>query len=210
MTGYQNPRIGVVLLGGSVLLWMGWLLTLDTVSHRLSVFHPLTRYQLYGTLVLLIALATFWLSKLADKTDVHTPQATPSTAAPVPVLTPTTSVPSSAGREFVVGLSAADIIGLYRNKTDYQGRIAVTGYKGKWLAVSGTIGEVAKSGDQVLVYLKLTKNNLDSSVGMYFGPQYESVLSQLRKGQTFDGIGRIQDVTRSSMVLEDCELKASR
>jgi hypothetical protein len=135
-----------------------------------------------------------------------------------PVIDPTPSPepePVPEERRFV-GVTPFYLVSLFVNLTDQQAKPLIRPYIGKWLKVSGQLGDVLSNRETIS---QVTFNDAGPfsdpykqpyrpyTVYMYFDRAgWDSSLEVLPVGSDIAVIGRITRIDRHSVHLEDCEL----
>lgn len=92
----------------------------------------------------------------------------------------------------------------FEDKTDIQARESVSRYIGRWLFVDEEITDVRATtfGDSVTVFARED----DPHIHLRFEREWKIGLTQLQKGTRIVAAGRIADVERWYIRLEDCEI----
>jgi hypothetical protein len=98
------------------------------------------------------------------------------------------------------------LIGLLQGRTDIQAQKLVSLYLGKWMKVSGRLGNILSStGTRFQVTFEFSGKLTD--LYMWFGEQWADRLSIITPGQNLVVIGKITEIGPSSYVsLDECEL----
>lgn len=99
------------------------------------------------------------------------------------------------------------LTGFFENRTDIQAQRTVEPFIGKWMTVSGPLGNV--SAFKTISQVTFAPETFDSTtVYMYFKDRetVETRLYGLKSGDQLTVRGRIDKVTSHSVDLEDCEL----
>ncbi len=106
------------------------------------------------------------------------------------------------GRVFV-DVTHEYLIGLFKDKLGIQANKLIAPYIGKWMSVSGKLGDVL--GDQLL-QVTFASVKVNEYLYMYFDKSWRDRLAVLQPGQIIHVIGRIDTVDTVSVALRDCEL----
>ena len=104
----------------------------------------------------------------------------------------------------------SELVDVYKGRTVAQGEALAVIYQGKWLTVSGEVGDVTiHKGDRFffpptasVTFAQLAK----PTVFMNFGRVWITRLSMLRTGERITVLGQIDNVERFSVWLKKCEL----
>lgn len=106
-------------------------------------------------------------------------------------------------------ISPDDLTRFYANPefTQFQSDALLAPYLGKWLVVSGTVGDISASKrEEPTVYLNL-KNSRTRFVALNFrGSEQASAVFLLSKGNRIKAIGAITAATTDFIILDHCEL----
>jgi hypothetical protein len=135
------------------------------------------------------------------------PQVTARPAVTVPDPPIPTTPPKKAGREYVdAHVTPEFLVGVYDGNTRLRAETLVSEQVGKWMHVSGPLGEVHPSGrtDALVVFETRRK----PTVYMWFSGEWLDQLALLPKNQNVNVIGQLKKVTgyNATVELENCEL----
>jgi hypothetical protein len=124
--------------------------------------------------------------------------------------------PQDQARVFVPpNVTPEYLVGLFDDRTDVQAKTLVDPYIGKWMTVSGPLGNVGTRNDyfaQVTfqnkgMFEEGTRFEIHGVVFMYFrDPRSDERLAMLRPGTEITVVGRLERVTGIDVHLDDCEL----
>jgi len=159
-----------------------------------------TAFLLVGILLLWPATRLPWPLASASPTPPPPPPQAPPPARPASVI-PTTKPPGVRTKQdrVIVDVEPAYLLNLYKDHTSLQGQKLAEPYIGKWMQVSGPIGDV---GNGILTFANIEVTN---GVYMMFDKHAPS-LAVLRKGQIITVLGRIDEIKRFDVTLVDCEI----
>jgi hypothetical protein len=122
--------------------------------------------------------------------------------------------PRPEERSFV-DITPAELVGLFADHTSQQGAKLIEPYLGKWLRVTGPLGDVLSNrGFRSQVTFEkgsvFDEGYEPVTVYMYFERErWDDRLAVLRPGSSITVAGRIREVDRVHVHLEDCELVES-
>lgn len=123
---------------------------------------------------------------------------------PGPTDEPTTRThPHSDKDRVFVDVTHEYLIGLFKDKLGIQANKLIAPYIGKWMIVSGKLGDVLGS-DSLQVSFDPMKVN--EYLWMYFDSKWQDRLSVLTPGHEIRVVGRITSVDPISVTLRECEL----
>jgi hypothetical protein len=120
----------------------------------------------------------------------------------------TTRTPTADGRIFV-DVTPAYLGGLFEGHTDIQAQKLIQPFVGKWMEISGKLGEVSEGHGFLQVTLQSAYplvTILAVRVYMHFHVKWTDRLSVLRQGDALTIVGQIDRVDKLSVVLRACEL----
>jgi hypothetical protein len=111
----------------------------------------------------------------------------------------------------IIDATPAYLVGFFKGHTHIQAEKLTEAYRGKWLKVSGPLGDVmGNTSERAQVTFA---RNAPIFVGRYFQvfmyfdrSQWDDRLSVLRPGTKITVIGRIREINRIEVHLENCEL----
>jgi hypothetical protein len=109
-------------------------------------------------------------------------------------------------------LTVTELIAVFKDRTDVQGDKLAKAYIGKWINVSGVLGNVSKYMTFVpfvghaYVTFEHVAETLGRNVFMNFNRKWIPLLTVLRPGESITVFGRIRKITRHDVWLERCEL----
>lgn len=139
---------------------------------------------------------------------------TPARAAPAPSAMSTSPVPARA----ITPASAPkprvkfegtpeDLTGMFKGVTAIQGRKLVEQQFGKWMAVSGPIGNVLSSQEDRAFVTFQDRSLFNNNVvyALFRGKEWVDRLSLLHQGDPIALTGRIETVDSQGITLQDCE-----
>jgi len=126
------------------------------------------------------------------------------TAPPLPAPTAPSHKP---GRDYVSAeITPEYLVGLYDGNTRLRADTLVSDQVGKWMRVSGALGEVQPSGktDALVVFASRTK----PTIYMWFSSEWLARLALLSKNQNINVEGQLKTVQsyNATVILENCEL----
>ena len=111
-----------------------------------------------------------------------------------------------------VNVTPEHLIGFFNEQhTSIQAAKLAEAYIGKWLTVSGPIGDVLGASDlhRMVVFANRTISSYNT-VNMFFRDKEQfSQLSTLRRGDNITVIGKITEVNAIQVSLDECELVGS-
>lgn len=138
------------------------------------------------------------------------PKPTRQVARPAEVQPPMETTPSPpaagplvAGR-MIVTVQPQYLADFFKQHLDVQAKKLVEAYIGKWIRVSGPLGNVYSNQ---VTFKSATYG--DTTVFMYPAEGFIEQCSVLVRGQHIEVMGRIKDVNRIELHLEECELVTS-
>ncbi len=109
-------------------------------------------------------------------------------------------------------VTPAYLIGLFQGLTDIQAQDVDAVYVGKWMTVTGALGNV-HTGRETIAQVTFQKGSIFDpgheyfDIYMYFKrPKWDERLSVLPRGAQVTVRGRLRDVNRVEVHLEECEL----
>jgi hypothetical protein len=134
--------------------------------------------------------------------------AAPSAAPPFPSAAPATPEKAKAPKQ-MAKVSPRELVRLKSGAaTEIQGDTLIAQYVGQWREASVVVGEVIKQNEYVVSVSG--KDSDQTSVTLFFKPDdWADRLSALMPGDSIMALGRIHVVTRSMVLLDDCELVES-
>jgi hypothetical protein len=103
-----------------------------------------------------------------------------------------------------IDISPEYLIGLYDGRTSIQADALAAMYIGKWMSVTSDVSNVYKTGSGVHRVLAYAGNRI---ISFDFGKNQQ--VAYLVSGSTFTAIGEIEGISRLSVDLIKCELKAA-
>jgi hypothetical protein len=116
----------------------------------------------------------------------------------------------------IVNVAPAYLVDFFKEHTDIQANRLLEPYIGKWMRVSGPLGNVmSSSGVRVQVTFQhkpLFERESEGmadwlTIYMYFPEATKDRLALLPRGTPITVLGRIRDAGAASIELEDCELE---
>jgi hypothetical protein len=148
---------------------------------------------------------------VAKPTDISLPEESASVepqvqaTAPLPV-----NQPLSTSRQRVfVGLTPQDLIKPFGTYISAQAEKLTRAYIGKWLTVTGRIGDVHRHTRVWQVTMSFEDDvHRVLVVSLSFGNEWGDRLSVLTRDATITANGQIENVTSSMICLRNCELVA--
>ena len=175
----------------------------DMVVQPISSF-PVSVWIFFGGLVL-AAVLHFSAAIIQHRTPRS--QLVPASTSGFDLSAVTVPDAQREGRTFLdPDITAAFLGNFFSTNTHIQAKKMVEVYKGKWMTISGSIGNIREVGDsRVSVSLEHTVFT-DPLIMMFFDKQWLDRLSVLRTGNHINAIGIINDIDGSSLLLENCEL----
>jgi hypothetical protein len=144
-------------------------------------------------------------------TIAPSPAPIPSVASPEPSIPkPTIKAPEKPPKEFVdVHVTPEFLVGLYEGQTMLGAETRASNYKGKWMSVSGplfeTVGGYPLLEDRTPVVASLSLQQ-GPSIIMVFHGEWIDRLAVIPKNQNIFVHGQIEEIGRSKIVLNPCEL----
>jgi hypothetical protein len=129
---------------------------------------------------------------------------------PAPILPPPpvpTTPPKKPGRDYVnAEITPEYLVGLYDGNTKLRAETLVSEQVGKWMRVSGPLGEIHASGktDALVVF----SSRKEPTIYMWFTGEWIARLALLPKNQNINVEGQLKKVTgyNTTVELENCEL----
>jgi hypothetical protein len=137
------------------------------------------------------------------------PQPLPSSSVSMPPAVHSETESQSEKRE-TVNVTPEYLTGFYREgHTSVQARKLAEAFLGKWMKVSGPLGDVLGNYDnQRMVVFSNRSIYTNDLVNMFFrDKKWFSKLSTLRRGDTITVIGQVTDVNNLEIWLNNCELE---
>jgi hypothetical protein len=126
--------------------------------------------------------------------------------APAVAPPPQISVEEPHGR-VVVSVTPEQLWANFDGRTDVQAQKLLELYVGKWMKISGKIGDVSQIGKILLVNFERGRIPDYYFFHMYFRDQrFIDRLAVMQRGEHVDVLGRIDKVVNVMIDLEDCEL----
>ena len=95
------------------------------------------------------------------------------------------------------------LMGFYEGRTSVQGDQLAQNYIGKWVRVSGEVGNASVKGSSILAVLRLPNIR---HIMLLFEEDWKERVSLLIGGQKITAIGEIQQINDNHVVLEHCEV----
>jgi hypothetical protein len=168
--------------------------------------------------IAIIAFAAFAARTLSNtKVAEKTPDSPPREAAAVHVAAPEPQ-PEAAENQFRVfvgeGITPEYLIGIFQEHTSIQGAKLTAAYLGKWMKVSGSLGNVISSTpDRAQLTFERAEVPLAdrtwfdfTSLYMQFSKPWMDRLAITKRGAKLTVIGQIERIDNVSMQLKNCEL----
>jgi hypothetical protein len=150
-------------------------------------------YGAAGTLLLVAVALTAMIAKRHARQQPASPEAV-----------------SAPPERHIVNVTPAYLVGLFDGHTSIQGSKLAEAFIGKWMRLSGPLGDVrgsSKHHTQVTFESNPpTETGRDFFVFMYFPKTADERLATLPHGTPITVLGRITEVDRVSLELDDCEL----
>jgi hypothetical protein len=196
------------------------------VGSRLRLDQDAMRWGMFGVGMLVVLAAQFWPTRARRASAITPLIAPPSPALDARPVQPgslqegagnsgSVAQPSTEGGQahglstpilrdrIIVNVSPQFLIGFFEQHTTVQAKKLVEAYIGKWMRVSGPLGDVWPN--QVTFEHRLFGSAV---VFMYFSPEWTDRLSVLRRGDHLAVLGQIRNVNSMEVHLENCELAA--
>lgn len=127
---------------------------------------------------------------------------TPAASTPAAAEEPTTPRVIVVGGRTVVNVTPEYLTGLFEGHTVVQGEKLIEAYIGKWMKVSGRVGDIHPNQ---VTFERANPFSRYFVVFMYPSALWLEQLSVLRISDTITVIGRIERVNRIEVHLRDCE-----
>jgi hypothetical protein len=138
-----------------------------------------------------------------------------ATATPPVALSPQPALESDEsepGERIFIDVTPAYLVGLFAGHTDIQAKPLATPFIGKWMKVSGPLGNVL-SNRQTISQVTFQKGSLFDrgyeffTVYMYFDrARWDDRLAVLPPGSGITVVGRLREFDGVGVYLENCEL----
>src|SRR4029077_6811366 len=144
-------------------------------------------------------------SKSSRQTSAEPPTILPKTPPALPLQTLAPRTDERGERIFIgPGVTVRDLTDLFRDRTSIQAQHLAGTYVGKWMKVSGNLGEVMVPGS---TSVQVTFDNTRATdLYMYFGIAWKERLSILKTGDLITVVGKVERISRVEVVLNTCEL----
>jgi len=109
----------------------------------------------------------------------------------------------------IVDVTPEYLMGLFDKHTSIQAEKLVEAFIGKWIRLSGPLGDVMPGGGDSVAVVFTHERFQHRGVMMFFNNRatIENQLRVLRKGDQITVIGQIQRVFSASLELKNCELE---
>jgi hypothetical protein len=113
-----------------------------------------------------------------------------------------------------IDVTPAYLVGQFKGHTDLQAMPLTAPFLGKWMRVSGTLGNVLSNRETISQVTFQTKSPFSPdyeplTVFMYFDRErWDERLAVLPPGSEITVVGRVREVDRVTVHLEDCELES--
>jgi hypothetical protein len=149
---------------------------------------------------------------IADASIGPSPTAIPEPSIPEPSIPrPKIKAPEKPPREFVdVHVTPEFLVGLYEGQTTLGAETRASKYKGKWMPVSGplleTVGGWPLLRERTPVVASFASSQLGPSIIMVFHGEWIDRLAMIPKNENIFVHGQINEIGRSKIVLDPCEL----
>ncbi len=181
-------------------------------------FDAVQRVTLGVAFIALAAFAAHTLSKTraAEKTPGPPPREAAAVHAAAPE--PPPKAAEKQGRVFVgESITPEYLIGIFREHTAIQGATLTAAYLGKWMKVSGSLGNViSTTPDRAQLTFEraevpLTERTWFHYTGFYmmFSRPWIDHLAIAKRGDKLTVIGQIERIDSVSVQLKNCELVGS-
>lgn len=121
-------------------------------------------------------------------------------------VTVTTGAHGERSTRDVVKVTPEYLLGLFRQHTSIQAQRLIQPFLGQRMRVSGVIGDVSATSNFVSLVFG-TDGHLDPRLRMYFDLEWADRLAVLPRGTQLTVVGRIDEVSKGGLELEDCELE---
>jgi hypothetical protein len=131
-------------------------------------------------------------------------------ALSVPAIPITTTIEDTSGR-IIVSVTPQWLMAQFTNRTDVQTQTLLSPYIGKWMRVSGNLGDVKKikifdDKSFAQVTFRDVKYGSDYVFLQFSEPGFIDRLSVMQLGEAITVLGQIQSVNPLFVSLEECEL----
>lgn len=208
--------LGGLSLVGAILLWLGRGVTehmfFGWMVHELNP--SISAIVEFGPPLFLAVLGLFLLYRGSSKTALVQPrQATGGTTSPA--TTPDVRTSKEEERIFVgASITPRYLLGFFEEHTGIQATQMTKPFVGKWMRLSGPLGEVLAPRPEYGAQLTFQKNDPKGEtdwfryvlIFMRFDPPWVDRLSILRRGDQLTVIGQIKTVEPLVLNLDHCEL----
>lgn len=199
---------------GCLVVYLMWPSRHPQVAEKGAAVSPVTSLHpsMWIFLVgLIVAGFLHFGAAVIQRKGIHTlaPIAVPSpNLVPVSVSHPATQVER---RDFVgASITPEYLVCLFKEHTSIQAKKLIEPFTGKWMRVSGNLGEVISS-IPALAQLTFSGRGISSDLaGIYMYFQTEDSIERLRilrRGDSLTIVGKIRDVNAVYVDLETCELE---
>lgn len=115
----------------------------------------------------------------------------------------TSPIPSPPKDKLFVDVDPTYLMAFYENRTSVQGDQLAQNYIGKWIKISGNVGNASAKWGSIIATVRLPGIG---HILLCFDPKWKERVSLLMSGQNVTAIGEIMQVAEDSITLEHCEL----
>jgi hypothetical protein len=184
----RNFTLGLVgaILGATALIWLGYRLSENAKDQTSS---PPLATQSGGV--------------------IRPPVASnPVQSTPTPqIYEPKLKAPEKPSRDMVDShVTPEFLVGLYKSNTTLRAETLISEQIGKWMPVSGPLGEIHGEPTSSSPALVVFASPRDPDVYMWFSSEWFGRLADLKRNQKISVLGKIKKVTRYKLELESCEI----
>ena len=190
--------VGAIIFGAGA-AWYFWPIREGIEAHRPVVDNDKPRPPLDKPPSAAIAEAPIAIPSIPAP-----PIAPPFAAIPEPVL----KAPATPTKE-IIDVTPEFLVGLYEGQTDLGGRTRASKYIGKWMPVHGPLFEFVVGGWPMFGGRAPVVASLASKgpvVTMVFSGESIDRIAMVAANQNISVLGKIKEIERSKIVLEDCDL----
>ena len=157
---------------------------------------------------ILLFLAVFRKEQY-EKVSHQSPAVGPSMAPPSPVPTVQAPAPPTmnlADERIIVDVTPEYLMSFFAEHTSIQAQRLIEPYIGKWMRVSGPLGNVSNTQNFAQVVFEHRPQSFTVIYMLFRQPDRNNRLSVLRRGTQLTVLGQIKEVTQLTLHLDNCEL----
>ena len=102
-----------------------------------------------------------------------------------------------------------ELVGLCEGQTEWEATERAKPHIGKWLQIEGPVGDISapRSSGHIAVTIRLSDDYSRPSLFLWFDEKrWHDHLRALSVGDLITAVGKIDNITSTSVTLEDCEL----